>query len=260
MIPLSSTDASHCRDGLARFLYDAVFEHLVSAMNSTILDLTALDDEEEEEEDEAAEEEESESSDSYESEDDLTSRGVLRFKHDVATQLESNGKLKRNLDTTHASDTPTRSLSPSPLAHGGSGGGSGSDGGYRSYTPSPERLNQKKKKVKKVNKNNSKQNSKKNNNGNATKNKKNNINSHINGEASKRNMNNVHHMKTKTSLPWIGILDIFGFEHFEVNGFQTFLINTANESIQNTFNHFVFEAELRLFREEGISLQMGNRW
>lgn len=27
----------------------------------------------------------------------------------------------------------------------------------------------------------------------------------------------------------------------QVNGFQTFLINTANESIQNTFNHFVFE-------------------
>ena len=30
----------------------------------------------------------------------------------------------------------------------------------------------------------------------------------------------------------------------------------ANESIQNTFNHFVFEAELRLFEEEGISLQV----
>ena len=61
----------------------------------------------------------------------------------------------------------------------------------------------------------------------------------------------------KSSRPWIGILDIFGFEHFELNGFQTFLINTANESIQNTFNHFVFEAELRLFEEEGISLQLG---
>jgi len=59
---------------------------------------------------------------------------------------------------------------------------------------------------------------------------------------------------TGAGLPWIGILDIFGFEHFETNGFQTFLINTANESIQSTFNHFVFEAELRLFEEEGISL------
>ena len=55
---------------------------------------------------------------------------------------------------------------------------------------------------------------------------------------------------------WIGILDIFGFEHFSSNGFDIFLINTANESIQHTFNHFVFEAELRLFQEEGITLDL----
>ncbi len=49
----------------------------------------------------------------------------------------------------------------------------------------------------------------------------------------------------KQDYPWIGILDIFGFEQFDSkNGFQTFLINYANESIQNTFNHFVFQVRV----------------
>jgi hypothetical protein len=94
-IPLSATDASHCRDGLARFLYDAVFEHLVSAMNATILDLDNTDDdvddvvvdedEEEEEEEDSVSEYESE----YESDEGLicAESGLVRFKHDVAEQV-----------------------------------------------------------------------------------------------------------------------------------------------------------------------------
>ncbi len=35
---------------------------------------------------------------------------------------------------------------------------------------------------------------------------------------------------------------------FEVNTFETLLINHANEALQHTFNKHVFEEELRLFR------------
>ena len=53
-------------------------------------------------------------------------------------------------------------------------------------------------------------------------------------------------------LPFIGVLDIFGFETFEVNTFETLLINHANETLQHTFNRHVFEAEQRLFVSEGV--------
>lgn len=45
--------------------------------------------------------------------------------------------------------------------------------------------------------------------------------------------------------PWIGILDIFGFEHFDQsNGFHTFLINYANEAVQAFYLKFFFEVIL----------------
>ena len=54
------------------------------------------------------------------------------------------------------------------------------------------------------------------------------------------------------NLPFIGVLDIFGFEAFQRNEFSQLLINYANESLQHTFNHHFVEAELRLFAEENI--------
>lgn len=52
---------------------------------------------------------------------------------------------------------------------------------------------------------------------------------------------------------WIGILDIYGFEVFKVNGFEQFLINFANEKLQQFFIFSVFQAELQEYEKESIS-------
>ncbi|KAL7066497.1 myosin head family protein [Cryptosporidium serpentis] len=51
---------------------------------------------------------------------------------------------------------------------------------------------------------------------------------------------------------WIGILDIYGFEVFKINGFEQFLINFANEKLQQFFILSVFEAELKEYENESI--------
>ena len=48
------------------------------------------------------------------------------------------------------------------------------------------------------------------------------------------------------------ILDIFGFEVFEKNGFEQLCINFTNECIQTLFNKYVFEEEIKLLEEEGV--------
>ena len=50
----------------------------------------------------------------------------------------------------------------------------------------------------------------------------------------------------------IGILDIFGFENFQRNGFEQFCINLANEQLQHYFNQYIFSMELEEYQKEGL--------
>lgn len=55
-----------------------------------------------------------------------------------------------------------------------------------------------------------------------------------------------------SSLSYIGILDIFGFEVFDENRFEQLCINYCNEAIQSMFNRRIFEAEISRLLEEGV--------
>merc|ERR1712203_374461 len=50
----------------------------------------------------------------------------------------------------------------------------------------------------------------------------------------------------------VGMLDIFGFEDMQVNGFEQLFINFTNERIQQLFNTIMFEREEEVYKLEGI--------
>ena len=51
---------------------------------------------------------------------------------------------------------------------------------------------------------------------------------------------------------YIGLLDVYGFEFFEVNSFEQLCINFANEKLQQFFLTTVFDNEASQYKEEGV--------
>ena len=61
----------------------------------------------------------------------------------------------------------------------------------------------------------------------------------------------IYKPKTQTKNS-IGVLDIFGFENFNINSFEQLCINYANEHLQQFFVQHIFKMEQDYYTEEGI--------
>ena len=59
-------------------------------------------------------------------------------------------------------------------------------------------------------------------------------------------------MKTHRRHNVLGILDIYGFEAFQHNGFEQFIINYANEKLQQVFIETCFKVEQEEYLSEGV--------
>lgn len=54
---------------------------------------------------------------------------------------------------------------------------------------------------------------------------------------------------------WVGLLDIFGFECFDINSFEQICINLANETLQGHYNDYIFRRDIEECQAEGIDVQ-----
>ncbi|CAM9761549.1 unnamed protein product, partial [Ectocarpus fasciculatus] len=59
---------------------------------------------------------------------------------------------------------------------------------------------------------------------------------------------------SSSNCPYIGVVDMFGFESVELNRLGQLLINFTDESLQMSFNKAVISGEQAIYREEGFDL------
>ncbi|XP_061177540.1 unconventional myosin-VI-like isoform X1 [Saccostrea echinata] len=58
-----------------------------------------------------------------------------------------------------------------------------------------------------------------------------------------------------STVSYIGLLDIAGFEYFQVNSFEQFCINYCNEKLQQFFNERILKEEQILYEKEGLNVK-----
>lgn len=59
----------------------------------------------------------------------------------------------------------------------------------------------------------------------------------------------------ESSAFYIGVLDVAGFEYFQHNSFEQFLINFCNEKLQQFFNERILKEEQNIYEKEGLQLE-----